>query len=157
MAIISHMNSTLNRIHKVSEDAGLDPNVAHIMQHIETYTQRVEKLIQHLQLSIPKYVDEYLYGQGLTTLTVNPQSQNLEMILSIIAVVSTPAGGTLTLGSGGIGTPRTIPLPMGVTTFNFTGSGMLLTNNDLRQITQANAGTIGLELLGVELVDKGVF
>lgn len=117
---------------------------------------KLEQMIKKIQRDIPIFVDEYLYMQNATTLNLLPQSQNLEMITTVIAVVSASGGATLTLG-GSLNTVRTIPLPQGNTIFQLPGNGMMLNNGDKRQITQTSAGLLGLELLGVELPDKGVW
>ncbi len=123
---------------------------------LTAHMQRLEQTIKSMQRIIPIYVDEYLYMQNSTALQLTPQSQNLELVTAIIAIVTAPGGGTLTLG-GSLGTVRTIPLPQGNTIMQLPGNGMLLNNGDQRKIVQGTAGILGLELLGIELPDKGVW
>lgn len=123
-------------------------------QLLKTLQQRLyqlESTIKKLQRDIPIFVDESLYMQNSATLTLLPQSQNLELITTIIAIVTSAGGATLTLGR------RTFPLGQGNLVIQLPGNGMLLNNGDTRQLVQSSAGLLGLELLGVELPDKGVF
>ena len=122
---------------------------------LQEHLYKLDCIIKKLQRDIPIFVDEYLYMQNSTDLVLLPQSQNLEMITGVFAVVTASGGGTLTLG-GRYGT-RTIPLPQGNTFMSLSGNGMLLNNGDKRELTQGTAGALGLELFGVELPDKGVF
>jgi hypothetical protein len=119
------------------------------------HMSRMEHMIKKMQRDIPVIVDEYLYMQNATSLILQPQSQNLELITGILAIVTSAGGGTLLLGR------RIIPLPQGNTFLSVgvdkEGGGMLLINTDLRQITQNNAGILALEMFGVELPDKGAF
>lgn len=130
----------------------------HRLYHmLKEHMTKLEHMIKSMQRDIPKIVDEYLYMSNATTLTLLPQSQNLEMITGIFAVVTAAGGGTLTLpGRYGI---RTIPLNQG-NTFLAVGTdnnGMVLNNGDSRTLVQNSAGILGLELFGVELPDKGFF
>lgn len=134
--------------------AQLDTN--RLAQLLADHMARLEQMVKKMQRDIPLYVDEYLYMQNSTTLTLLPQSQNLELITCVLVVVTASGGGTLTLG-GHTGATRTIPLAQGNTLFQLPNNGMLLNNTDLRQVTQGSAGLLGLELFGVELPDKGVF
>ena len=117
---------------------------------------KLEHMVKKMQRDIPIYVDEYLYMQNATTLTLLPQSQNLELITCVLVVVTASGGGTLTLG-GHTGATRTIPLAQGNSIFQLPNNGMLLNNTDVRQVVQGSAGLLGLELFGIELPDKGVF
>lgn len=116
---------------------------------------RLEQMVKKLQRDIPIFVDEYLYMQNSTSLTLLPQSQNMELITGIFAIVTAATGGTLTL-DGRYGT-RTIPLPQGNTFLTLSGNGMVLNNGDRRILTQTTAGALALELFGVEIPDKGVW
>ena len=128
----------------------------HLAKMLQQHMYNIECIIKKMQREIPIFVDEYLFSQNATTLTVLPQSQNLECISSIFAVVTAPGGGTLTLG-GSSGQTRTIPLSQGNSHFYFGQYGMLLNNGDTRQITQTAAGSLGLVLFGFELPDKGTW
>lgn len=142
---------------RVIPPATIDEN--QLAQMLHQHMLRLEHMIKSMQRDIPKIVDEYLYMQNATTLTLLPQSQNLQMITGIFAVVTASGGGTLTLGPQGGGKNRIIPLPQG-NSFIAVGTatnGMLLNNFDTRLLTQTSAGALGLELFGVELPDKGVF
>lgn len=134
--------------------AQLDTN--RLAQLLAEHMARLEQMVKKMQRDIPIYVDEYLYMQNATTLTLLPQSQNLELITCVLVVVTASGGGTLTLG-GHTGATRTIPLAQGNSIFQLPNNGMLLNNTDVRQVTQGTAGLLGLELFGVELPDKGVF
>lgn len=139
---------------KVVPPADLDVHqLANMLAH---HMQQLESMVKKLQRDIPIFVDEYLYMQNATTLTLLPQSQNLELITCIFAVVSAAGGATLTLG-GATKTQRIIPLPQGNTLLRLGENGMLLNNGDTRQIVQGTAGALGLELFGLELPDKGAF
>ncbi len=131
-------------------------DMEHLIRMLNDHMHKLENMIKKMQRDIPVFVDEYLYMQNATSLSLLPQSQNLELITGILAVVSAPGGATLTLGQGG--RARTIPLPQG-NTFLAIGDthGMLLNNGDTRQVVQGTAGLLGLELFGLELPDKGVF
>ena len=129
----------------------------HLARLLHEHMTRLEHMIKSMQRDIPKVVDEYLYMANATTLTLLPQSQNLEMITGVLAIVTAAGGGTLTL-PGRYGN-RVIPLNQG-NTFLAVGTennGLLLNNGDTRTLTQGTAGLLGLELFGVELPDKGVF
>lgn len=139
---------------KVVPPADLD--LHHLANMLAQHMHQLEGMIKRLQRDIPIFVDEYLYMQNATTLTLQPQSQNLELITCVFAVVSAAGGATLTLG-GATKTQRIIPLPQGNTLLRLGDNGMLLNNGDTRQITQGTAGLLGIELFGVELPDKGVF
>lgn len=128
----------------------------YLAQVLQQHMHTLESMIKKMQRDIPVYVDEYLYSQNSTTLTLLPQSQNLELITCVIAVVTASGGGTLTIG-GHTGGTRTIPLPQGNSIFMMGEKGMLLNNTDLRQVTQGTAGLLGLEMFGIELPDKAVF
>lgn len=134
----------------------VDLDTKHLAQMLQQHMYQLECMIKKLQRDIPIFVDEYLYMQNSTNLILLPQSQNLEMITTILAVVTASGGATLTLG-GSLNTVRTIPLPQGNTIFQLPGNGMILNNGDQRKLVQGTAGALGLELLGVELPDKGVF
>lgn len=123
---------------------------SHLESMLNDHMSRLEHMIKKMQRDIPVYVDERLYMQNATTLTLLPQSQNLELITGLLAVVTASGGATLTLGD------RTIPLAQGNTFFNLAGNGFLLNNGSTRQIVQTVAGELGLELFGIELPDKGV-
>lgn len=129
----------------------VDLDMPRLAQMLHEHMMRMEALVKKLQRDIPVYVEEYLYAQGATTLTVQPQSQNLELITNVFAVVTAAGGATLTIGD------RTIPLPQGNTLLPLGRYGLLLNNGDTRTITQTAAGLLGLELIGIELPDKGVF
>lgn len=122
---------------------------AQLEQAILGYKSSLDSLICQLKRGIPVYVDEYLYLNASTTLQLLPQSQNLEYITGLIAQCLDAGGGTLTLGT------RTFTLPVGRTVW--TDVGFILNNGDLRQLTQANANVLSLELFGYELPDKGPF
>lgn len=124
---------------------------------LQQHMQRLEHMIKSMQRDIPKIVDEYLYMQNATTLTLLPQSQNMEMITGIFVVVTAPGGGTLTL-PGRYGN-RVIPVNQGNTFFpvGTDNNGLLLNNGDARTLTQGTAGILGLELFGIEIPDKGTF
>lgn len=139
---------------QVIPPAQIDTN--HLARMLAEHMARLEQMIKKVQRDIPVFVDEYLYMQNATTLSVLPQSQNLELITAVLAVVTAPGGATLTLG-GSLGTVRTIPLVQGNTLFQLPGHGMLLNNGDARKIVQGTAGLLGLELFGAELPDKGVW
>lgn len=128
----------------------------HLAKMLAEHMAKLEQMIKKSQRDIPVYVDEHLFSSTATLLTVLPQSQNLECITCILAQVSAPTGATLTLG-GSTSQARTITLPQGNSLFYFGHQGMLLNNGDTRQITQATAGALGLELLGFEIPDKGVW
>ncbi len=129
----------------------------HLERALHDHLYKLECMIKKMQRDIPIVVDEYLYMQNATSLLLLPQSQNLELITGVFAVVTAAGGGTLTLGQGG--RTRTIPLNQGNTFFpvGTDNNGMLLNNFDTRQITQGSAGLLGLELFGVEMPDKGAF
>ena len=139
---------------QVVPPAQIDTN--HLAKMLAEHMYKLEQMIKKVQRDIPIYVDEYLYMQNATSLTLLPQSQNLELITAIFAVVSAPGGATLTLG-GSLGTVRTIPLPQGNSMLQLPNNGMLLNNGDKRQLVQGTAGLLGLELFGIELPDKGVW
>ena len=139
---------------RVIPPAEIDENRLALM--LQQHMQRLEHMIKKMQRDIPIYVDEYLYMQNASTLNLLPQSQNLEMITSVLAVVTASGGATLTLG-GSLNTVRTIPLPQGNTLFQLPGNGMILNNGDKRSLVQGTAGLLGLELFGIEIPDKGVF
>ena len=134
--------------------ASIDPHKLAAM--LAEHMYKLEQIIKKMQRDIPIYVDEYLFSQNATQLTVQPQSQNLECITALFATCGAATGATLTLG-GSLGQTRTITLPQGNSYFYFGPHGMLLNNGDIRQITQATANTLGLELLGFEVPDKGVW
>lgn len=128
-------------------------DVHHLAKMLQEHMYRLECMMKNMQRSIPIYVDEYLYMQNATTLTLLPQSQNLENITAVFAIVTASGGATLT-----IGTPaRTITLPQGNSFFPLGNTGMILNNGDSRVLTQASAGLLGLELFGFEIPDKGPF
>lgn len=159
MGSIMYNCSTMYKQHDPKENSTLSnvdlhTEFAHVARRIEDHCSKIERLITHLQRQIPVYVDERLYMQNSTLLTLQPQSQNLELITFIFAVVTASGGATLTLGN------RTILLPTGNTTLQCgqgSESGWILNNGDVRQISQNVAGLLGLELSGIEIPDKGVF
>ena len=125
----------------------------YLAKMLQEHMYRLECMMKNMQRSIPIFVDEYLYMQNATTLTLLPQSQNMENITAIFAVVTASGGATLSIGSP----PRTIPLPQGNSFFLLGDYGMTLNNGDSRVLTQASAGLLGLELFGYEIPDKGPF
>jgi hypothetical protein len=129
----------------------------HLTRMLHDHMAKIEHMIKKMQRDIPVIVDEYLYMQNATSLSLLPQSQNLEMITGIFVVCTAAGGGTLTLpGRYGL---RTIPINQG-NTFLPVGTdnnGLILNNGDARTLTQGTAGLLGLELFGVEIPDKGVF
>lgn len=134
----------------------VDLDTKYLTQMLQQHMYQLECMVKKLQRDIPVYVDEYLYAQNSTLLTLLPQSQNLELITCVLAVVTAAGGGTLTVG-GHTGGTRTIPLPQGNSIFMLGEKGMLLNNTDLRQLSQSTAGLLGLEMFGLEMPDKGVF
>ena len=137
--------------HRVVPPAHVD--LDYLQKMMIDHMCKIEQMIKKMQRDIPPIVDEYLYMQNATSLILQPQSQNLEMITGIFAIVSAAGGGTLQLGR------RIIPLAQG-NNFLPVGTdndGMLLINTDLRQITQNQSGLLALELFGVEMPDKGAF
>jgi hypothetical protein len=97
---------------------------------------------------LPSTVDERSYLQSAASLTLQPQSRNLELITSMLAqVTSGPA--TLTIGD------RVLPLPQGVTYWN--GLSWFVTYEQVRSITQATVGVLSLELMGHEIPTRGAW
>lgn len=120
----------------------------HLMEH---HISKLEELKRSLRRSIPVYVDERLWLQSnATKIELVPQSFNLELITHILIYISAPSGGTLQLG-----VDRIIPLPQGITRWD--NLLWLLKSTDTRTLTQVTAGAMGLELMGVEQVDRGPF
>lgn len=134
----------------------VDLDTRHLEKMLAQHMYNLECMVKKMQRDIPVFVDEYLYAQNSALLTLMPQSQNLELITCVLAVVTASGGGTLTIG-GHTGGTRTIPLPQGNSIFMLGEKGMLLNNTDLRQLSQGTAGLLGLEMFGVEVPDKGVF
>ena len=125
--------------------------IVRLINKIGEHVNKVDKLITHLQRQIPTYVDEKLYTSGQTTLTIQPQSENLQRITTIFCTISAAGGGTITLND------RIIPVPQGNTIFHIGEPGLLLRANDVRQLTQTASGPMGLELIGYETADRGIF
>lgn len=125
----------------------------HLSRMLHEHMSRLEHMIKKSQREIPVIVDEYLYMQNSVSLTLLPQSQNLEMITGVFVVCTAAGGGTLTLGR------RTIPLNQGNTflPLGTDNNGMILNNGDARTLIQNSAGLLGLELFGVEMPDKGAY
>jgi hypothetical protein len=98
-------------------------------------------LVQQLR-TLPALVDEYLYLSSVSSLSLSPQSSNVEVIHAVLAYVQYgPA--TLTLGQ------RVIPLPSGLSTLDH--KVFLLKKDDVRTLVQAQAGQLSLELMGEEM------
>lgn len=118
---------------------------------LATHTEQLNNLMAGLRHSIPVYVNERQWPQsGATTIVLIPQSHNLEIITKAIIYITAPTGGTLQ-----IGVDRVIPLPQGLTIWD--NLVWQLKETDTRQLVQNTAGAMGLELMGLELVDKGPF
>jgi hypothetical protein len=117
-----------------------------LLDGVGILTKHVQNLHHTIAKTIPIYVDERLYATGVTSLSLSPQSNNLEIITSIFATCTSNA--TITLND------RTIAITTG--NFSLTNVGFLLRSNDTRIITQASAGVLSLELMGYELLDKGM-
>lgn len=116
---------------------------------VDQHIKQLDQLSKKLKTEMVASVDESLYAQNATSITLQPQSYNLEEIHSLIAVVSQPGGATLVLGA------RSFPLPQG-TTFWY-GLKFRITHADPRTLTATTAGTMSLELMGIEVPDKGPF
>lgn len=131
---------------------GIEESILHsLINKIGEHVNKIDKLITHLQRQIPTYVDEKQYASGQTTLTIQRQSENLQRITTVFCTISAAGGGTLTLND------RIIPLPQGNTVLRFGDPGLLLRAGDVRQLTQTASGAMGLELLGYETADRGIF
>jgi hypothetical protein len=115
-------------------------------QHIKGIEDLKKQLLTKMVVS----VDEFYYATAnQTSVTLQPQSYNLEEIHTLIAYVGQAGGATLTLGA------RTWPLAQG-TTFWY-GLKLRITNSDVRTLVATTAGQMSLELMGIEVPDKGPF
>ncbi len=115
---------------------------------IQAHAGRQTQWIQSLINQVPKYVDEKSYQASASTITLQPQSQNLERITAMIAYVSS-TGAVLQVGT------RYFPLPIGVTYWN--NLTWMLDSTDIRSLTQSAQGQLSLELMGEEIPTKGPF
>jgi hypothetical protein len=128
----------------------IDPNW--LAERVNHLCSQQESLIKGLQRSIPKYVDERLYAQNATSINVLPQSNNLELITTILVSISAAGGGQLVIAD------RIINFPQGNTTLTVQGgAGFILRDTDTRVLTQGTAGLLGLEMFGIELANSGVW
>lgn len=124
-----------------------------VSKHLEIAIAERNELRKQLA-QLPKYVDEYNFQPSGTTLTVNPQSRNVEKITRIRGYCQFGTNGpTLTLGE------RAIPVNIGEIDEEFGPDGILLKPGDKRTLTSdsGTAGIMWLELLGQEMGDQGVF
>jgi hypothetical protein len=110
-------------------------------------TSKMQQLIDALRRSIPSYVDERNFAVNSSTLTMNPQTTNLTLITALIVGASSNA--TLTLGN------RTYFF--GPTTTVWSSIGILVRFENEITLTQETPGFLSLELMGIELPDKGPF
>lgn len=118
--------------------------IAAINHQTDALTNTIKKQLR----TLPKWVDEYLYQPSGTTLTVKPQSRNVEKITSICCYCQN-GSAYLILGD------RTLPLSQGLTIME--NLGFLLKPDDKRTLNQATAGILWLELFGEEMGDQGLF
>lgn len=120
----------------------------HAVQMLTLASGSQTKMMRQLVREFNAYVDEYQYLPTSASLVLQPQSRNLERITCLIAIVSS-TGGQLTLGT------RVIPLPIGVTVWS--NVSFLLKYEDPRIIAQSTSGVLALELMGIEIPEKGPF
>jgi hypothetical protein len=95
------------------------------------------------QVSIAGDVDEIAYATNAATLKTSAQTRNLVRITAAIFQLS--SAGTVTIGG------RTWNLAAGV--YPWFGLHWLLLPDDVRQITQASAGILSMELMGESMAD----
>lgn len=126
---------------------------AALMAAVDALEQTRRALIDQLQARIRAYVDEYATsGAGQTSVTVQAQTTNLELIRFIL--VQLPTGTTsATLTLPGPNGPRVIPLQ---NTTVALGPMSLLVPSGPRVLTYAPAGAAYLELMGEQIPTAGV-
>lgn len=126
--------------------------VDHFTKYCNEQAHMMRQLVNNLRRSIPTYVvhERQWLSSSATQITLLPQSQNLELIQSLI--VYTTSAATLVLGP-----ERSIPLPAMTTPLFLTNISIMLNSNDQRILTQATPGAMALELMGIEIPDRGPF
>jgi hypothetical protein len=95
------------------------------------------------QISIIGDVDEKMFSQSSTSLTINPQTRNLVRVTA--AIFQLTSSGTVTIGD------RTYNLTAGI--YPWFGLHWILQADDKRVITQQNPGFLSMELMGESLAD----
>jgi hypothetical protein len=140
----------LNRdsLTKPFQHESLEPDtLKRIERVLAGHSSKLQSLIDTLRRSIPSYVDERAYFASGTLINLTPQSNNLELITSMIITVT--SAGVLTLND------RVLNFTAG--NYVYSNLGILLRLEDIRTLSQATPGVMSLELMGIELPDKGPF
>jgi len=109
---------------------------------MQSATLALRDLIRQQSRSIPKYVDEYNQSPNSQSCEVNPQSNNLELITSILVVAT--VAPILQLAD------QFYPLAAGLTVIS--SITLLLRPSEIRKVTTAAPSTaLALRLMGEEL------
>lgn len=132
-------------------DGHICNSMDNLSNKIEDYAHAIQSynsaLMRQFQRLVPAFIDEQDYRSSDTTIVLHAETNNLEIINCLIVVLSFQ--GTLTVGK------RVFTLPAGLT--KWEGLGWKVQASDSRTLTQGTAGAMGLELMGINVGDTGLW
>lgn len=126
----------------------VDPETLNRIERVlSAHTSKLQQLIDTLRRSIPSYVDDRLYIASGTLVSFPPRTTNLRLITCMI--ISCTSAAVLTIDD------RVWTFAAG--TFVWADIALLVRFEDNVSFTQATPGAMSLEMMGIELPDKGPF